>query len=180
MEDSFKKLLRKGTSSDRIQSYVFYGIWGVVIVGNLAFINGENYKYNLTFPLVISVIFGAYYWFFARYRFKPLKFWIDLFEKHPEDLVWVNPITTEHTAYMLVTYAKSYQFQLYLRDGGSIKIDCPESHKKIFYRMLREYAPHAHLGYSKEVKKVYKRHRKRFLQRLNEKGLLRTVNDYNL
>jgi hypothetical protein len=178
MEDSFKKLLKRGTSTDRVQSYVFYIVLGIVVIGNLTTINADNYRQNLAFAGVITLIFAIYYWF-NRYKFKPLKFWIAIFEETPEELIWVKPITTKHQAYF-ITYSKSYQFQIYLKDGTNTKVDCPQSHKKIFYRMLRTHAPHAHLGYSRDVEKIYRRHRKRFLERLNEKGLLCTVNDYNL
>ncbi|CAG5076770.1 hypothetical protein CRYO30217_00194 [Parvicella tangerina] len=177
MEEAFLRLLRKGTITNRVQTYVFYTLVILVIGGNLVLINKDNYEQNLSFILVIAIVFGLYYWF-NRYRFKPLSFWIELFEHHPEDLIWVKPITTNHNALLVITYSKSYQFQLYLKDGTNIKIDCPESSKKTFYRLLREHAPHAHVGYSRAIQKVYRKHRERFLQRLNEKGLLRTVKDY--
>lgn len=178
MEESFKKLIKKGTNQNRIQLYVFYAILGVVVVGNLVTINGDNYAQNLTFAAVISIIFAIYYWF-NRYRFLPLKFWYNIIENEPDKLVWVKPITTEHKAYFF-TYSKSFQFEIYLSDGTHVKIDCPESHKRIFYRMIGEHTPHAHVGYSKDVAKIYRKHRKRFIQRLNEKGLYNTVEDYNL
>lgn len=179
MESSFVRLIKRGTSTDRVQSYVFYIILGIVVLGNLVLINKDNYQQNLTFIGVVSVIFGVYYWV-NRYKFKPLSFWLNKFENHADEIVWIKPITTNHNALLVITYSKSYQFQVYLKDGTNTKMDCPEGSKKIFYRMLKEYVPHAHLGYSREVAKVYRAHRSRFLQRLNEKGLLRTVNDYNL
>lgn len=179
MESSFVRLIKKGTSTDRIQSYVFFVILGVVVLGNLVLINRENYQQNLTFIVVVGIIFGIYYWF-NRYKFKPLKFWLDKFEHHPEEIVWIKPITTNHNALLVLTYAKSYQYQVYLKDGTNVTIDCPEENKKTFYRMLREHVPHAHLGYSKDVARVYSKNRSRFLQRLNEKGLLKTVIDYSL
>ncbi len=179
MEESFNDLLRKGTSTNRVQVYVFWTILGLVIVGNLVLINKENFKENLAMIVAIGVVFAVYYWA-NRHRFKPLKFWIEVFEHHPEELIWVKPITTNHNALLVITFSKSYQYELFLKDGTHVKVDCPESRKKTFYRMLIKHAPHAHLGYSKDVERVYKRHRDRFLARLNEKGLYRTVNDFNI
>lgn len=178
MQDSFKKLLKKGASTSRFQSYVFYALYVLVLVGNLSTINGDNYKQNLTFIGVITVIFAIYYWF-NRYCFKPLKFWVDLFESNSQDLIWIKPITTKHRTYFITTH-ETYQFQLYLKDGTNIKLDYKVNEKKTFYRMLKDHAPNAHLGYSRDVEKVYRRHRKRFLESLNEKGLYIKVSDYNL
>lgn len=179
MKTEFEALISKGTFSNRVMKIVYMVVGSLVLFGNLATINGENYQQNLTFLVVISVVFGLFYWF-NRSKFKPLQFWLDLFYKNSEELIWVKPITTKHTAYLVVTYAKSYQFELYLKDGTHLKIDCPEHRRKVFYNGIKKYAPHAHLGYSREVNKVYRRNRATFLETLKQKGLYRSVNDYNL
>lgn len=175
----FEKIIKKGTSKERLHRNIFVGIFSFVILANLATINGDNFKHNLSFSLVMLVILGVYYLFNKR-KFKSLDFWLGIFTKHADQIIWIKPITTKHKVYAVITVAETYQFQVYLKDGNYVRVECPKHQKKTFYNGIRKYAPHAHLGYSQEVKKIYRKNKKEFLNLLNQKGLLRTINDYNL
>jgi hypothetical protein len=179
ISEDFKTVLKKGTFHNIFFKYTMFGVMALVLVGIIVqiIVTGATDS----FPMVIAmiIVFVPVYWF-NRFKFKEVSFWVDVFENRPMDLVWVKPIDTSHTAAFVITVAKSYKYELYLTDGTHAIIET--SHKRIkgFYKGIRTYAPHAHFGYSPEIRKLYRKDKKNFLANAADANLLRTISDYKL
>jgi hypothetical protein len=179
ISEEFKTVLKKGTFHNRFFKYMMLSVGAIVLLG-------INYQFITTgaadsLPMLIAmiIIFVPVYWF-NRYKFKEVSFWVDVFENRPEELVWVKPIETSHKAAYVITVAKTYKYELYLKDGTHAIIDT--SYKRIegFYKGIRAYAPHVHFGYSREINKLYRKDKKNFLTNAMNKGLYTSINDYKL
>lgn len=177
MEADYIKILRKGTSQYRVQKVVLYFIIIAVFIGFLLAAFNGVLKENIVMIIIIYAFLGFYYWK-NRTDFKPFKYWQDQFEKTPKNIIWIKPITIEHTAYFVFTYSKSYKYEVLLKNGLKMTLMCPEEKKELFKKMIAQYAPHAHFGYSKEVEKLYRKDKENFLRNLTKKDLFHGASEF--
>jgi hypothetical protein len=179
ISDEFKLVLRKGTFHNRFFKYMMLSVGAIVLVGISAQFIISGAKESVPPFIAMLLVFGPVYWF-NRYKFKEVSFWVNVFENRPEDLVWVKPIETSHKAAYVITVAKTYKYELFLKDGTHAIIDT--SYKRIagFYKGIRKHAPHAHFGYSNEIRKLYRKDRVNFLKNAKVQGIYTSINDYDL
>ncbi len=178
LSDEFKLVLKKGTFHNRFFKYMMISVGVIVLLGINYQLVVSGTTDSLPMLVAMIIVFVPVYWF-NRYKFKEVSFWIDVFENRPEDLVWVKPIETSHKAAYVITVAKTYKYELYLKDGTHAIIDT--SYKRIegFYKGIRAYAPHVHFGYSNDIRKLYRKDKTNFLENAKSNGWYRSINDYS-
>lgn len=179
MNEAFKKVLKYGTLKSRMMKYLFLAIIAIgIIISLVEFISTGSTK---SFPMLISMtlVFGIIF-LVNRHKFKEVGFWINIFENKPKEILWIKPIVTEHKTMLVFTVVSSRQFEIYLKNGVHMKFEVTERRISDFYDGIKEHAPHAHFGYSKEVKKLYNKERALFLDRAKKLGHYNSINDFTL
>ena len=176
----FKKVLKKGTIQDRIMVIVYVVLFIFVFIAyTVDLILNPDEPQSFGMLIALFIVFGIVY-LFNRDKFKGLKYWTEIFEDHPEELVWIKPIETSHTVALVLTVNTSYKYELFLENGSKLILETAKERIPEFYKGIRIHAPHAHFGYSREIKKLYKKDKKNFLKNAKEKGLFRSISDYSL
>lgn len=169
LEVLYTEILKKGTLQYRIQKAVFFILIVALTIGVLySLVSGIILDTVIMF-LIMYLILGVFY-LRNRSIFKPIRFWTNIIENKPEEVVWLKPVEVQHTAYFLITYAKSYRYELYLKSGDHLNIMCPNEKREEFVQLFQKYTPHIHYGYSSAVAKLYKSDKNLFLKNVKASG----------
>jgi hypothetical protein len=116
-------------------------------------------------PLALAILFSM--------GFTTNKYWINLVNNKPENVIWIKPITVKHTVGLVVTLYKEKKFELLTVDGKNLTINCnSEDIQKVFFEGIKKYFPHSHIGYNPEIQKLY------FADRINFILILQKYNAY--
>lgn len=176
---NLQKLIRR---SVLVQQVPFYLLAGVCIYAFVSItIEAESISLQEVVSMILAMAFGAggAYWMFRK-KLKPTKYWMDLIENKPTDLVWLKPVEIKHKLLHVATVAKSTQFELFSKDGCVVIIDTSMMHRGMAIKEFKELLPDIHFGYSKEVKKIFRRHKEDFIGELKRKNLYCPLSDYEL
>lgn len=170
MNQGYIGLLKKGTVQYRVRKVVFqFLVFAVTVGGGISLLKGQLWS-NIVMLLIMYLILGVFYWS-HRSEFRPFSYWINIIENEPEQVVWLKPIQIDHTAYFLVTYARSYKYELFLKNGDKLKVMCPNDKREDFVQIFQKYTPHVHFGYSKKVAKFYQKDKSTFLENIKNAGI---------
>ena len=177
MNESYENLIRKGTQGAQNEAMSAMGLLGVIGLICL------YYSSKSIFVLIPLVIFGAVgYFVYKKFSgdFKGGDFWVNMIKNNPENIVWIKPITTKHTVGLIVTLYKEQKFQILTADGLFVTMKCDNSiDSQIFLNGLREYMPHAQLGFTHQIKRIYKQGPKQFIENLKQQNLYTPISTFH-
>lgn len=141
--------------------------------------NSFEVKDAVTMPLSLLIVAGGYYLFSHR-KMKSASYWVKKINESPEELLWLKPISVKHKLGYVLTIAETPRFELYDNQNNRVKFDLPTTKRGLVLKELMEKIPNAHFGYSKEVEKAYRKHRKEFIAALEKDGNYFPLKNYQL
>jgi hypothetical protein len=172
---AFERLVRSAVSGNSIG-----GIVGIVVLLALALFL-ISFGFRLPFvPLIVMglIPLGGIALIIYRFRgdLKGSDYWIDQLVQEPHKIVWIKPVNIRHTAAYVITLYNEMHFQVLNRDGLAtmIKCDSPEN-QVLFISGMKQYAPHAHIGFTEAISHHYRSGPQQFIAELQRNGLYNPV-----
>jgi hypothetical protein len=138
------------------------------------------------FPLfigmgLVGVVTGIYCIKYFSGELRGGQYWIDLIKTHPEKIVWIKPIVTKHTVGYIITLYKERKFQLLTKGGLKITMKCDtEEERQLFFEGIKNYLPHAHIGYSPDIAALYSSGSAKFIGSLQSRRLYTPIDVFNI
>jgi hypothetical protein len=172
---AFERFIRSAASKNSagsIAGIVLLALFGLFFLG-----------FGIAIPFVPIILIGllpigGIAMIVARFKgdLKGGEYWINLLVLEPEKIVWIKPVNIRHTAAYVVTLYEEMHFQIMTSEGLGILIKCNTREDQVlFIGGMRQYVPHAHLGYSDIINFHYKSDPTAFIQELKESGLYQPV-----
>tara|TARA_B100000809_G_C14940053_1_gene460058 strand:+ start:302 stop:841 length:540 start_codon:yes stop_codon:yes gene_type:complete len=176
MNELYEKLIRKGTGGAQTEASYAMLLFGGFI---LFFV---YWGFKIPFLFIPAVILGAIgYLIYKKFSgdFKGGGFWMDMIKNNPENIVWIKPITTKHTVGLILTLYKEQKFQILTADDISVTIKCDKSiDSQIFLNGIKIHMPHVQLGFSHQIKSIYKQNPKEFIENLKQQNLYTPISTF--
>jgi hypothetical protein len=114
-------------------------------------------------------------------EYKGKDYWVKILKEHPEKIVWIKPIITKHTVGYVFTLYRDHKFQLLTTSEEGIILNInTEISRQVFFNGIREYLPHAHIGYTREVDALFSADPENFITILQERQLYRPLDTFDL
>lgn len=127
------------------------------------------------------VAMGIYFLRKQDKEYKGKEYWVDLIKLHPEKIVWIKPIITKHTVGYVFTLYRDHKFQLLTTDEENITLNInTDFDRRIFFNGIRQYLPHAHIGYTHEVNALFSANPEAFITVLQERQLYTPLDTFDL
>jgi hypothetical protein len=138
-----------------------------------------------SFLLIIAgiaiIILGIYLLRKLDKEYKGKEYWVDLIKLHPEKIVWIKPIITKHTVGYIFTLYRDHKFELLTAGEESIILNInTDSERLVFFNGIRQYLPHAHIGYTREVDALFSANPEAFITILQERQLYTPLDSFDL
>jgi hypothetical protein len=179
-DEEFINLVHKGTEKTSGNSNI---LLAVILVIFMIFCYLAVEGQSLLHFIIALLVGGLGYFIYNKSRgeFKSGHYWINLLQNNPGEFVWIKPIEVRHTVGYVIRLFSIKEFQFLTRHHEHITIVCDaEEDRKVFFRGIRNYLPHAHLGYSYEVSAIYEEGPGYFIKALEKRGLYRPAGDFDL
>lgn len=178
-KNAFISLVKQKISSASSEAYL--GL--LAIIGILLFMLYAAATTGILMFLIPVIVIGYFVYRLTKREkgtFKGSFFWGDLIEKNPDEIVWIKPILTSHTAAFVITLYKEQSFQLYTKSGLHVKFKVSsQKDLETFYKGLQTHLPHAHLGYSEKVKEAYFASKDSFISSLKNRKIYQPVSSFD-
>lgn len=114
-------------------------------------------------------------------EYKGKDYWVKLLKEHPEKIVWIKPIITKHTIGYVFTLYRDHKFQLLTTSGEAIILNIDtDIERLVFFNGIRQYLPHAHIGYTPEVDALFSANPDNFITVLQERQIYRPMDTFDL
>ncbi len=176
MDESFENLIKSKAQGAQTEAYFGMALFGAFI---LFFV---YWGFKIPFLFIPAVVFvGIGYLIYKKFPgdFKGQDYWINTIKNNPDNIVWIKPITTKHTVGLIVTLYKEQKFQILTSDGLSVTLKCDKAlDAQILLHGVQTHMSHAQLGYSHQVKNLYKKDAVLFLQNLQQLNLYTPITSY--
>lgn len=173
--EEFKKNIKKSVYLQLVPYFLLIGVVVFVLFQTLASRNMDVSELPSVL-IMFTLLGGAFYWF-NKHKISLPSYWIDKIENAPEDIVWIKPVEIK-TKLVVVTVARSLTYDLYTIDNKVLVIHSSHFRSGELISHLKEALPDSHYGYSREVKKFYKKNPKEFIQTLKQSNLCAAMKDY--
>ncbi len=170
ISDEFATFIKTKYKTSLISSLIFL----ILLISILTFIStrNENVHQSIILGLWLGIIISIFTLFRNTGFFSGSNFWIEMIKNEPENIVWIKPIVEKLTIAHIITLDTTKKFQLYTIDGRKLEIICDsEIDLKMFFKSIKENLPHAHIGYSMEVLKLYNQSPLNFINTLKQKNI---------
>lgn len=176
MNESYENLIRKGAGAAQAEA----GLGMLLFVSFILFF--VYWGFQIPFLFIPAVIFGGIgYLIYKKLPgdFKGSDFWVDMIKNNPENIVWIKPITTKHTVGLVITLYKEQKFQMLTANGIFVTMKCDkENEAEIFLNGVKNHMPNAQLGFSHQIKNIYKQDPSQFIENLKQKGLYTPISSF--
>jgi hypothetical protein len=114
-------------------------------------------------------------------EYKGKDYWVNILKLHPEKIVWIKPIITKHTIGYVFTLYRDHKFQLLTTSEEVITLNIDtETERQIFFNGIRQFLPHAHIGYTPEVDALFSANPENFITILQERQIYRPLDTFDL
>ncbi|RXK62413.1 hypothetical protein ESA94_05235 [Lacibacter luteus] len=174
-DEEFNKFIV--SSSEKASLSTLFAL--LVLAVLLFFIINSALKFPVFF-IPAGVILIAIIYFLRKFKgdLKGGYYWQTVLHEEPERIVWIKPIIEKHTLVLVITLFKVGKFQFLTSDGLQKTITCDsDENRSVFFRGIRYYVPHAHIGYNEQVDQIYQDDPASFLKSLQQKGLYQSVSE---
>jgi len=169
MNDQFKELLRSRVQAAQRESLLAMALFAGFI---LFFI---YWGMKLVFLFIPALVFAVIaYFVYKKFQgdFKGADYWLKQFEENPENVVWIKPITVKHTAGFVITLYKEQKFQILTADNLAVTLKCDKAGQaEVFLKGCQQTIPNAHIGYTVQIKSIYKKDPDEFISSLKASNL---------
>lgn len=161
------------------------GILGILVLFSFgAYLLYLGIEYRFFLPIIAGIAIAILGIILLRNQDKEYKgkdYWVNLLKEHPEKIVWIKPIITKHTIGYVFTLYRDHKFQLLTtsKEGIILNINT-ETERQIFFNGIREYLPHAHIGYTLEIDALFSANPENFITILQERQLYRPLDTFDL
>ena len=175
---SFNHFLSK--KCDAAWAKQFYSLCAIFLIFISTFVLWVKQDYYPFLILsAISFVGGFYSYSKNKGSFKDQKYWLSLMKNHPEDFVWIKPITVKTTLGFVLTINVENHFEIFLKNNTSIRLNCSGIlENKKFLEGVRHYLPHVHFGYSREVNEIFSHSAYKFTEELKSQNLYTPIDVY--
>ncbi|HEY8895298.1 MAG TPA: hypothetical protein VIM79_10810 [Niastella sp.] len=167
------------------QGATLAGILGILMLFGLgAFFLYLGVVYRSFIPIMAGlavVILGIVLLTSQDKEYKGKDYWVKLLKEHPEKIVWIKPIITKHTIGYVFTLYRDHKFQLLTTSGEAIILNIDtDIERLVFFNGIRQYLPHAHIGYTPEVDALFSADPDNFITILQERQIYRPMDTFDL
>jgi hypothetical protein len=161
------------------------GILGILILfGFGAYLLYLGISYRSFIPFIAGlaiVITGIVLLRKTDKEYKGKDYWVKILKEHPEKIVWIMPIVTKHTVGFVFTLYRDHKFQLLTTSEEGITLNInTETERQIFFNGIRQYLPHAHIGYTPEVDALFSANPENFITILQERQIYRPLDSFDM
>jgi hypothetical protein len=167
------------------QGATLAGILGVLMLFGLgAYLLYMGVTYKSFLPIIPGIGIVTLGIILLRNQDKEYKgkdYWVKLLKEHPEKIVWIKPIITKHTIGYVFTLYRDHKFQLLTTSGEQIILNIDtDIERLVFFNGIRQYLPHAHIGYTPEVDALFSANPDNFITILQERQIYRPLDAFDL
>lgn len=177
-DSDFNELLRdKIENSSTMSSLMFFFLFLISLY--LFYKVVETKEWLILIPAIIMGAGG--YFIYKKSSNKDASYWIDLINKNPRGIVWIKPITLNHTIAVVITLFKKKKYQLFTDDMQSAIIDIETyQEEKVFFNGIKNLLPHVHIGYKSEIESIYSLNTQKFIPTLISKKIYTPFDQFQL
>jgi hypothetical protein len=155
MDEDFEALVYENCESSSFHSKIGFVLIYIVV----AFLFYWGIKLENIVLIIGAIGLGALVWY-LKGKSKGVteggKFWVDMIRERPENIVWIKPIVTKHTAYYVLTLFTENKFEFLTKEGQKIVMNCnTREQQETFIDGVRQHLPHAQFGYSLDIAVEY-------------------------
>jgi len=140
----------KRENRTRLQVHCFIFLLGIVLVGC-------SWSKNILLVLLslgVTILGIKMLWEAFSLRQVDDSPLLDLIFQHPNEIVWVYPVITDHMPFGL-QFNSNVMIHFRLRNGDVEKLSISADQKSVIMKELIELLPRSTFGYSKEKETIY-------------------------
>jgi hypothetical protein len=178
-DEEFEQLIFKSTDKAAGGSNI---VMIVILLFFLVFSYLAMEKQSLVHFIISLLVAGLGYFVYSRTKgeLKSGNYWLNLVKNDPGKIVWIKPVEVKHTVGYVITLFRLKEFQLLTRENEHITIVCDnDEYREIFFRGIRKYLPHAHIGYTSQVSGIYVEDPAYFLRHLEKRRLYKPAGNFD-
>lgn len=176
MDEEFEKLIQNKCDNTEIRSRITIVILSIITI----FIFYYSIKIKILYVLVLFLLYAIYFLIKkSKGNFKGGKYWLQLIQTNPQNIVWILPIVVNHNIAIVLTLYKTREFQILTKDKINVTIKCDsEKDQKIFLEGMKNNCPDAHVGYKQEAIYLYNSNPSEFINLLKDADLYTSVSSF--